>query len=48
MYSLAIFAREDAIAKDPEPLRRFLRASVKGVRISPRPSARPRWRAAMP
>ncbi|HVQ77937.1 MAG TPA: ABC transporter substrate-binding protein [Candidatus Binatia bacterium] len=34
MYSLVIFAREDAIAKDPEPLRRFLRASVKGVRYA--------------
>ena len=32
MYSLVIFAREDTIAKDPEPLRGFLRASVKGIR----------------
>jgi NitT/TauT family transport system substrate-binding protein len=32
MYSLVIFAREDTIAKDPEPLRGFLRASVKGLK----------------
>jgi NitT/TauT family transport system substrate-binding protein len=32
MYSLVIFAREDTIAKDPEPLRGFLRATVKGLR----------------
>jgi NitT/TauT family transport system substrate-binding protein len=32
MYSLVIFAREDTIARDPEPLRAFLRASVKGLR----------------
>jgi NitT/TauT family transport system substrate-binding protein len=32
MYSLVIFAREDMIAKDPEPLRGFLRASVKGLK----------------
>ena len=34
MYSLVIFAREDSIAKDPEPLRGFLRASVKGIRYA--------------
>jgi NitT/TauT family transport system substrate-binding protein len=34
MYSLVIFAREDSIAKDPEPLRGFLRASVKGLRYA--------------
>jgi NitT/TauT family transport system substrate-binding protein len=32
MYSLVIFAREDTIAKEPEPLRAFLRASVKGLK----------------
>ena len=32
MYSLVIFAREDSIAKEPEPLQAFLRASVKGLR----------------
>ena len=32
MYSLVIFAREDSIAKEPEPLRAFLRASVKGLK----------------
>ena len=32
MYSLVIFAREDTIAKGPEPLRGFLRASVKGLK----------------
>jgi NitT/TauT family transport system substrate-binding protein len=34
MYSLVIFAREDTIARDPEPLRGFLRASVKGIRYA--------------
>ena len=34
MYSLVIFAREDTIAKEPEPLRGFLRASVKGLRYA--------------
>jgi NitT/TauT family transport system substrate-binding protein len=34
MYSLVIFAREDTIAKDPEPLRGFLRASVKGLKYA--------------
>jgi NitT/TauT family transport system substrate-binding protein len=34
MYSLVIFAREDSIAKDPEPLRAFLRGSVKGLRYA--------------
>lgn len=34
MYSLVIFAREDTIAKEPEPLRGFLRASVKGIRYA--------------
>jgi len=32
MYSLVIFAREDSIAKEPEPIRAFLRASVKGLK----------------
>ena len=32
MYSLVIFAREDSIAKEPAPLRAFLRASVKGIK----------------
>jgi len=32
MYSLVIFAREDSIAKEPEPLKAFLRASVKGIK----------------
>src|ERR671919_658262 len=32
MYSLVIFAREDSIVKEPEPLRAFLRASVKGLK----------------
>ncbi len=34
MYSLVIFAREDTIAKEPEPLRAFLRASVKGMKYA--------------
>jgi NitT/TauT family transport system substrate-binding protein len=34
MYSLVIFAREDSIAKEPEPLRGFLRASVKGMKYA--------------
>jgi NitT/TauT family transport system substrate-binding protein len=34
MYSLVIFAREDTIAKEPEPLRGFLRASVKGIKYA--------------
>jgi len=34
MYSLVIFAREDSIAKDAEPLRAFLRASVKGMKYA--------------
>jgi NitT/TauT family transport system substrate-binding protein len=34
MYSLVIFAREDSIARDPEPLRAFLRGSVKGIRYA--------------
>jgi NitT/TauT family transport system substrate-binding protein len=34
MYSLVIFAREDAIAKDPEPLRAFLRATVRGMKYA--------------
>lgn len=34
MYSLVIFAREDSIAKDPEPLRAFLRGTVKGLRYA--------------
>ena len=32
MYSLVIFAREDMIARDPEPLRAFLRGTVRGLR----------------
>lgn len=34
MYSLVIFAREDTIAKEPEPLRGFLRATVKGIKYA--------------
>lgn len=34
MYSLVIFTREDAITKDAEPLRGFLRATVKGMRYA--------------
>jgi len=34
MYSLVVFAREDSIAKDPEPLRGFLRGSVKGLKYA--------------
>jgi NitT/TauT family transport system substrate-binding protein len=32
MYSLVIFAREDMIAKDAQPLKAFLRASVRGMK----------------
>jgi NitT/TauT family transport system substrate-binding protein len=32
MYSLVIFAREDQIAKDAEPLKAFLRATVRGMK----------------
>jgi NitT/TauT family transport system substrate-binding protein len=32
MYSLVVFAREDMIQKDPEPLRAFLKASVRGMK----------------
>jgi NitT/TauT family transport system substrate-binding protein len=32
MYSLVIFAREDTIAKEPEPLRAFLRGTVRGLK----------------
>ena len=34
MYSLVIFAREDTIGKDPEPLRGFLRATVRGLKYA--------------
>lgn len=34
MYSLVIFAREEMIAKDPEPLRAFLRATVRGMKYA--------------
>ncbi len=34
MYSLVILAREDSIVKDPEPLRAFLRGTVKGLRYA--------------
>jgi NitT/TauT family transport system substrate-binding protein len=34
MYSLVIFTRDDAIAKEEEPLRGFLRATVKGMRYA--------------
>jgi NitT/TauT family transport system substrate-binding protein len=34
MYSLVIFAREDAIAKDAEVLKAFLRATVKGMKYA--------------
>jgi NitT/TauT family transport system substrate-binding protein len=34
MYSLVIFAREDTIAKEPQALRGFLRASVKGLKYA--------------
>jgi NitT/TauT family transport system substrate-binding protein len=32
MYSLVVFTREEAIAKDAEPLRAFLRATVRGMK----------------
>jgi NitT/TauT family transport system substrate-binding protein len=32
MYSLVIFAREDTIARDPEPLKAFLRGTVRGLK----------------
>lgn len=32
MYSLVIFAREEMIEKDPEVLRRFLRATLRGMK----------------
>lgn len=32
MYSLVIFAREETIEKDPEVLRRFLRATLRGMK----------------
>ena len=34
MYSLVIFTREDAIAKDAEPLKAFLRATVRGMKYA--------------
>ncbi|MBI1734851.1 MAG: ABC transporter substrate-binding protein [Candidatus Rokubacteria bacterium] len=34
MYSLVIFAREDAIAKEPEPLKAFLRGTVRGLKYA--------------
>jgi len=34
MYSLVIFAREESIAKDPDTLRAFLRASVRGMKYA--------------
>jgi NitT/TauT family transport system substrate-binding protein len=34
MYSLVIFAREDSIAKDPEPLKAFLRGTVRGLKYA--------------
>ncbi len=34
MYSLVIFTREDAITKDAEPLKAFLRATVRGMKYA--------------
>jgi NitT/TauT family transport system substrate-binding protein len=34
MYSLVMFAREETIAKDPDGLRAFLRATVKGMKYA--------------
>jgi NitT/TauT family transport system substrate-binding protein len=34
MYSLVVFAREDTIQKEPEPLRAFLKASVRGMKYA--------------
>ena len=34
MYSLVMFAKDDVIAKDPEPLRAFLRATVRGMKYA--------------
>ena len=34
MYSLVIFAREDSIAKEPDVLKAFLRATLRGMRYA--------------
>jgi NitT/TauT family transport system substrate-binding protein len=34
LYSTSLFAREDSIAKDPEALRAFLRATLKGAQYA--------------
>jgi NitT/TauT family transport system substrate-binding protein len=34
MYSLVILAREDTIQKDPEPLRAFLRGTLRGMKYA--------------
>ena len=34
MYSLTIFARDEMIARDPEPLRAFLRGTYRGMRYA--------------
>jgi NitT/TauT family transport system substrate-binding protein len=32
MYSLVVFAREESIAKEPDALRAFLRATIRGMK----------------